>query len=59
VKFYWWDDAIVQARALAQWTNLRHKVRGVLEEGLWWWIIEPGQPLEVQAAARIMRRVEP
>lgn len=54
MKFHWWDDARDQARALAQWTNLRHSVRGVLEDGLWLWVVEPGEPLgQAASVARL------
>lgn len=58
MKFHWWDDAVWAARAYAQWTNLRHKVKGVLEDGLWLWVIEPGEPLEVDWSAAIAIAIE-
>lgn len=39
--FWWWEDAVDQARALAQWTDMRHKVKGARVGGLWWWVVEP------------------
>lgn len=53
MKFYWWDDAIAEARAFAQWTGLRHKVKGVLEGGLWFWVVEPGEPLKATTTVRL------
>lgn len=39
----WWDDAVAEARAWAQWTGMRHRVKGVKINGLWCWRVEPSE----------------
>lgn len=45
MRFHWWDDARDTARWYAQWTGLRHSVRGERVDGLWLWRVEAGEPL--------------
>lgn len=38
MKFYWWDDAVAEARDLARDTGIRHRVFFGRDE---WWTVEP------------------
>lgn len=51
MTFTWWEDAVAQATALAQWTDMKHTVKGIHVGNFWWWTVAPADVSLLEACS--------